>query len=132
MATINKTSNIIQLKKSQYDKLKAGEQIDGYSFSDSDVYIPDFNSLYADIKSATVTNSNNLGGHPAYYYATQTDLNNYLPLSGGSLTGGISLKESNNIILRPNNYSYTSGIGYDTQGNECIALWAKNSVTRLR
>ena len=55
-----------------------------------------------------------------------------LPLTGGTMTGNLSLKEYKNILLRPNNSSYTSGIGYDTQGNECIALWAKNSVTRLR
>lgn len=56
----------------------------------------------------------------------------YLPLAGGTMTGSLSLKEYKNILLRPNNSSYTSGIGYDTYGNECIALWAKNSVTRLR
>lgn len=56
----------------------------------------------------------------------------YLPLSGGALTGSVSLKESCNILLRPNLSSYISGIGYDTSGNECVAIWAKNSVTRLR
>lgn len=56
----------------------------------------------------------------------------YLPLIGGTLNGNLYLQESKNIILRPTNSSYTAGIGYDTSGNECIALWAKNSVTRLR
>ena len=55
-----------------------------------------------------------------------------LPSAGGVLTGSVSLKETCNILLRPSNTSYTSGIGYDTSGNECIALWAKNTVTRLR
>lgn len=55
-----------------------------------------------------------------------------LPTSGGTLTGNVTLTETKNILLRPGNSSYTSGIGYDTKGNECIALWAKNPVTRLR
>lgn len=57
---------------------------------------------------------------------------NYLPLSGGTLTGSISLTVTKNIFLRPGSSNYTAGIGYDTRGNECIALWAKNTVTRLR
>lgn len=65
-------------------------------------------------------------------YAASSHTHDYLPLTGGTLTGNLSLKEYKNILLRPNNSGYTSGIGYDTQGNECIALWAKNSVTRLR
>lgn len=65
-------------------------------------------------------------------YAASSHTHDYLPLTGGTLTGNLSLKEYKNILLRPNNSSYTSGIGYDTHGNECIALWAKNSVTRLR
>ena len=64
--------------------------------------------------------------------AASSHTHSYLPLSGGTMTGSLGLKEDKNILLRPNNSSYTSGIGYDTRGNECIALWAKNSVTRLR
>lgn len=56
----------------------------------------------------------------------------YLPLSGGALTGSVSLKETCNILLRPSNPKYTSGIGYDTSGNECVAIWANATVTRLR
>lgn len=56
----------------------------------------------------------------------------YLKLTGGALSGSVSLSETKNILLRPNNGNYTSGIGYDTSGNECIAVWAKNSVTRFR
>lgn len=55
----------------------------------------------------------------------------YLPTGGGTMTGNLVISESKNILLRTNT-SYTAGIGYDTAGNECIALWAKNSVTRLR
>jgi hypothetical protein len=28
--------------------------------------------------------------------------------------------------------TYKAGIAYDTQGNECVAFWAKNAVTRFR
>lgn len=52
----------------------------------------------------------------------------------GNITtsGNLTMTETKNILLRPNNSNYTAGIGYDTNGNECIALWAKNTVTRLR
>ena len=66
-------------------------------------------------------------------YATQSWANGrFLPLSGGKLTGDLSFQEANGIILRPSNDSYISGIFADTQGNECVAVWAKNTVTRLR
>lgn len=55
----------------------------------------------------------------------------YLKLSGGTMTGSLTITETKNILLR-SNANYYSGIGYDTKGNECIALWAKNTVTRLR
>lgn len=66
-------------------------------------------------------------------YATQTWANGrFLPLSGGKLTGNLSFQEASGIILRPSNDSYISGIFADIQGNECVAVWAKNTVTRLR
>lgn len=66
-------------------------------------------------------------------YATQTWANGrFLPLSGGKLTGDLSFQEASGIILRPSNDSYISGIFADIQGNECVAVWAKNTVTRLR
>lgn len=66
-------------------------------------------------------------------YATQTWANGrFLPLSGGKLTGDLSFQEASGIILRPSDNSYISGIFADTQGNECVAVWAKNTVTRLR
>lgn len=52
--------------------------------------------------------------------------------AGDTMTGNLKMTETTNIILRPADTSHTSGIGYDTSGNECIALWAKNAVTRLR
>lgn len=66
-------------------------------------------------------------------YATQTWANGrFLPLSGGKLTGNLSFQEASGIILRPSNNSYISGIFADIKGNECVAVWAKNTVTRLR
>lgn len=56
----------------------------------------------------------------------------YVNVTGDTMTGSLILKESKNILLRTANANFTSGIGYDTNTNECIALWAKNSVTRLR
>lgn len=55
-----------------------------------------------------------------------------LSTSGGTVSGNLSLKETNSIILRPSLYTHYSGIGYDTKGDECIAIWAKNAATRLR
>ena len=46
--------------------------------------------------------------------------------------GDIIMPEGYSIKLRPNHSGYYAGIGYDTVGNECIAMWAKNTVTRLR
>ena len=56
-----------------------------------------------------------------------------LQLSGGTMTGNLKMTEGKNFILRTHaNNTYKAGIGYDTKGNECIALWALNKVTRLR
>lgn len=57
--------------------------------------------------------------------------NGTITSGGATINGNLSIQTSKNIILRTHN-DYISGIGYDTQGNECIALWAKNTVTRLR
>ena len=57
----------------------------------------------------------------------------YLLKTGGTLTGNLKITETKNLILRTTGDDrYIAGIGYDTSGNECIALWAKNTVTRLR
>lgn len=60
------------------------------------------------------------------------DPNTKVNKAGDTMTGNLKMTETTNIILRFANTGYTSGIGYDTSGNECIALWAKNAVTRLR
>lgn len=60
------------------------------------------------------------------------DPNTKVNKAGDTMTGNLKMTETTNIILGFANAGYTSGIGYDTSGNECIALWAKNAVTRLR
>lgn len=60
------------------------------------------------------------------------DPNTKVNKAGDTMTGNLKMTETTNIILRFANTGYTSGIGYDTSGNECIALWAKNTITRLR
>lgn len=60
------------------------------------------------------------------------DPNTKVNKAGDTMTGNLKMTETTNIILRFANTGYTSGIGYDTSGNECIALWAKNTTTRLR
>lgn len=60
------------------------------------------------------------------------DPNTKVNKAGDTMTGNLKMTETTNIILRFANAGCTSGIGYDTSGNECIALWAKSAVTRLR
>lgn len=60
------------------------------------------------------------------------DPNTKVNKAGDTMTGNLKMTETTNIILRFANTGYTSGIGYDASGNECIALWAKNTITRLR
>lgn len=60
------------------------------------------------------------------------DPNTKVNKAGDTMTGNLKMTETTNIILRFANTGYTSGIGYDISGNECIALWAKNTITRLR
>ena len=52
--------------------------------------------------------------------------------TGSFLASKYTLNQTGSIILRPGNANYIAGLGYDTNGNECVALWAKNPVTRLR
>lgn len=60
------------------------------------------------------------------------DPNTKVNKAGDTMTGNLKMTETTNIILRFANTGRTSGIGYDTSGNECIALWAKNTNTGLR
>lgn len=56
-----------------------------------------------------------------------------VPTNGIYSKGNINIMNSKTINFRGNDFSsYGGGIGYDSQGNECVAIWAKRSVTRLR
>ncbi len=47
--------------------------------------------------------------------------------------GNINIGNGKTINLRQDtNTGHFSGIGYDTQGNECVAIWASKTHTRLR
>lgn len=72
------------------------------------------------------------GGVYTIWNSGNFDPNTKVNKAGDTMTGNLKMTETTNIILRFANAGYTSGIGYDTSGNECIALWAKNAVTRLR
>lgn len=83
--------------------------------------------------SGSGLDADKLDGLEASAFAQTSALASYLALDGSStMTGAIKIAETKGILLRHLNTNYTAGIGYDTQGNECIAMWAKNSVTRLR
>lgn len=57
-----------------------------------------------------------------------------VPSLGIYSKGNININSGKTLNFRGNDLgsAYGGGIGYDTQGNECVAIWAKNSVTRLR
>lgn len=56
-----------------------------------------------------------------------------VPVGGIYSAGNINIVSGKTINFRGNDFSsYGGGIGYDSQGNECVAIWAKQSVTRLR
>lgn len=56
-----------------------------------------------------------------------------VPSLGIYSKGNINIQNGKTINFRGNDFSsYGGGIGYDSQGNECVAIWAKQAVTRLR
>lgn len=56
---------------------------------------------------------------------------NYLPLSGGTITGTLKLTADigNEIVLRFDSGNYASGINYRTSGNEAMCFENKNQVS---
>ena len=82
--------------------------------------------------TGSVTGSGSFDGSGNLSISTTTNhTHSYLPLSGGTLTGNLTMDSTKTIVLRAAE-AWRAGIGYDTQGNECIALWAKNTATSLR
>jgi hypothetical protein len=56
-----------------------------------------------------------------------------VPTNGIFCKGNINIGSAKTINLRQDTNSiYFGGIGYDMQGNECVAIWAAQAVTRLR
>ena len=57
-----------------------------------------------------------------------------VPSLGIYSKGNININNGKTLNFRGNDLggAYGGGIGYDSQGNECVAIWAKNNVTRLR
>lgn len=56
-----------------------------------------------------------------------------VPTNGIFCKGNINMGSGKTINLRQDTKSvYFGGIGYDTQGNECVAIWAAQAVTGLR
>ena len=98
------------------------------NYSDSFKYNPATDTLTVGTLNGNISSANYATSSG---YASKSSTADYAT-SAGMSNGNFWIKEGNNIILRPGNSAYTAGIGYDTSGNECIALWAKNSVTRLR
>lgn len=56
-----------------------------------------------------------------------------VPTNGIFCKGNINIGSAKTINLRQDtNSAYFGGIGYDMQGNECVAIWAAQAVTGLR
>ena len=94
-----------------------------------DNYLASSNFTKANIKSTLGISDWALAATKPSYTAAEVGA---LSTSGDTISGSLSLKETNSIILRPSLYTHYSGIGYDTKGDECIAIWARNAATRLR
>lgn len=63
-------------------------------------------------------------------YAPSSHTHDYLPLSGGTMTGAISLKENDNSLeFRPNNGEYKTSVVYETNGNEALVFKTRQAVT---
>lgn len=56
-----------------------------------------------------------------------------VPTNGIFCKGNINIGSAKTINLRQDTgQGYFGGIGYDMQGNECVAIWASHTLTRLR
>lgn len=79
---------------------------------------------------AKATDADTLDGQHASYFATASSLGNYLPLSGGTMSGLISWGGNNvSINWRTGHESYNSKVEYMTSGNEALVFANQNAVT---
>ena len=85
----------------------------------------------ATIGSQTVSKASSATYSTSAAYATKASTADYATSASKSSTNFI-IKDGNNLLLRTENANFTSGIGYDKKGEECLALWAKSSHTALR
>lgn len=105
--------------------LQIGATADFGWYSDSDAN--GVNRITAGINAARGINVKDLLVSDGWADSTK------VPLLGIYSKGNININNGKTINFRANDFStYGGGIGYDSNGNECVAIWAKNSVTRLR
>lgn len=78
-------------------------------------------------------NADTVDNKHASDFAPSVHSHDYLPLSGGTLTGTVNVGDiSHSRIMLRTAASWKGGIGWDTKGSECLSLWAINPTTRLR
>ena len=88
------------------------------------------NFTFKNTITGTITNATQLGGVAASSYATTSALSNYLPLSGGTMTGLVTLPyDKAQLQFRGGHNSYDGVISYQTSGNEAMLFTTKNAVT---
>ena len=77
------------------------------------------NGTNTDLTIPYATNADTVDGYHASHFATSGHTHSYLPLSGGTLTGGFG--KSSNYIFKPNGADYRSKANTET-GAICISL----------
>lgn len=86
------------------------------------------NSTYQDYISHGNT-AYGWGNHANAGYASASSLGNYLPLSGGTMTGIINKAGGNLLNFRTGHDGYNAIAAYYTPGNEALVFGLKNAVT---
>lgn len=74
-----------------------------------------------------------MNSHTHNQYALTSHNHSYLPLSGGTLTGAITLPENQQAFkFRPNNADYTTSMIYDTSGPESLGILMQSERTTFK
>ena len=135
------THNDIYYTESEVDTLLSGKAASSHTHSqyltahatvDSALSSTSTNAVQNKVVNAALAGKSDTGHTHSQYLTSHQDISGKANKSGDTFTGHVTLSESKSILLRPGNAEYTAGIGYDINGNECIGIWAKNAVTRLR